>query len=201
MKKVAVVLCGAGRFDGSEIHESVLTLLHLSRAGAVVRCFAPDAPLSQANAADFDALILPGGSGAAHNLCNFAVAGGQGKVDPDLQRLITAFHSGAKPIGAICIAPALVALALGPKAASASGSNSTVQPTTRLELTLGPSDQDPALEAEKTGVKMIDCSVDQIHIDAANRLVSTPAYILGPDIAAVDQGIGKLVNQVLEMCA
>ena len=218
MKKIAVVLCGAGRFDGSEIHESVLTLLHLSRAGAAVQCFAPDAaqwavcdhfdgepqdgqtrnqlaeaariargdvkPLSAASASDFDALILPGGAGAAHNLCNFASAGSDGEVIADLQQLISAFHGARKPIGAICIAPAIVSLALR-----------------KGELTLGPVDQGPAVEAAKTGVQMIDCAVDQIHVDEANRLVSTPAYILGPDIAAVDQGIGKLVTQVLEMCA
>lgn len=235
MKKIAVVLCGSGRFDGSEIHESVLTLLHICRAQAKVRCFAPDAPqwavcehfdgevqaaetrnqlaesariargeveaLSQASADDFDALILPGGSGAAQNLCNFAAAGAEGVVIADLQRLIVAFHAAGKPIGAICIAPAIVALALGPQAAggaqAAAVDGANENP---LQLTLGPADQGPALEAAKTGVRMIPCRVDQIHVDHANRLVSTPAYILGPDIAAVDQGIGKLVHQVLEMC-
>jgi enhancing lycopene biosynthesis protein 2 len=219
MKKVAVVLCGAGRFDGSEIHESVLTLLHLSRAGAKVQAFAPDAPqwavcehfdgqiqgdetrnqlvesariargevlpLSAANAEDFDALILPGGSGAAHNLCNFATAGASGKVIPELYELIHSFHQAAKPIGAICIAPAIVALAL-----------KDFHP----QLTLGATDDGPAVEATKAGAHMVKCAVDQIHVDSKNQIVSTPAYILGPDIAAVDQGIGKLVAQVLELC-
>jgi len=41
--------------------------------------------------------------------------------------------------------------------------------------------------------------VDQIHIDKANRLVSTPAYMLGPGIKEVAEGIEKLVNQVVAM--
>ncbi len=235
MKKIAVVLCGAGRFDGSEIHESVLTLLHLNRGGANVRCFAPDAPqwavcehfegaeldghsrnqlaeaariargdvepLSEANAEEFDALVLPGGAGAAHNLCNFASTGAEGQVIPDLQQLIAGFHRSGKPIGAICIAPAIVALALGPNAAAAreGGNAATAAGASPPQLTLGPVGEGPAAEAAKTGVEMVACAVDQIHVDSSNRLVSTPAYILGPDIASVDQGIGKLVSQVLEM--
>ncbi|MBC8406653.1 MAG: isoprenoid biosynthesis glyoxalase ElbB [Planctomycetes bacterium] len=219
MKKVAVVLCGAGRFDGSEIHESVLTFLHLSRAGAEVQAFAPDEPqwavcehfkgqpqagesrnqlaesariarglvlpLSAADGKNFDALILPGGSGAAHNLCNFATAGANGDVIPDLQQLIHSFIQAGKPIGAICIAPAIVALAL-----------KGLMP----QLTLGAIHEGPAVEAAKTGAQMVKCAVDEIHVDTKNQIVSTPAYILGPDIAAVDQGIGKLVAQVLELC-
>ena len=42
MKKVAVILSGCGVFDGAEIHESVLTLLAIERAGANYQCFAPN---------------------------------------------------------------------------------------------------------------------------------------------------------------
>jgi len=220
MSQVAVVLCGCGRFDGSEIQEAVLTLLHLSRAGAKVQCFAPDAPqwatcdsftgeataeaprnmlqeaarlaraeilpLSQARQEDFDALLLPGGSGAARNLCSFAELGSEGSVIPDLQALLAGFRGASKPIGAICIAPAILALAF---------------PGQGLRLTLGAADGDLARQAAGTGQLWHEAAVDQIVVDAAAKIVSTPAYILGPNIAAVDQGIGKLVAEVLRMVA
>ncbi|RMH02399.1 MAG: isoprenoid biosynthesis protein ElbB [Planctomycetota bacterium] len=216
MPLVGVVLCGCGRFDGSEIHESVLTLLHLDRGGAEWIAFAPEGPqwavcdhragstlpgerrdmlaesariargrirpLAEARAADLDALILPGGSGAARNLCDFAERGGEGSVREDLAALLRAMHAARKPIGAICIAPAIVALALGAHAP---------------RLTLGPSDRGPALEAARTGAVLVPCSVDEIVVDEEQHIVSTPAYVLGPGIADVDVGIGKLVAQVL----
>lgn len=215
MKKVGVILCGCGRFDGSEIHESVLTLLHLSRLGAQAVCYAPQGPqwatcehfegqpsdpprdmltesariargevqpLAEARVDDLDALILPGGAGAAHNLCSFAEQGAEGTVHPELQPLLDAFRAATKPIGAICIAPAILALAFRDP---------------NLSLTLGPPEQPPASVAAATGVRFVDCAVDGIVIDDLQNIVSTPAYILGPDIAAIDRGIGRLVVEVL----
>ena len=223
MKKAkgGVILCGSGRFAGSEIHESVLTLLHLSRAGVEIRCFAPDAPqfatcehfegnptdetprnmlqeaarvargeiqaLSAADAAELDAVILPGGNGAASNLCSFGTEGGAGTVIPDLQQLLIAMADSQKPIGAICIAPAIVGLALRDRG---------------LTMTLGDqSCRGAADEAAKTGNTYVHCPVEDIVVDEQNRVVTTPAYMLGPDIAAVDQGIGRLVEKVLGWAA
>ena len=216
--QVGVILCGSGRFDGSEIHESVLTLLHLARAGVEIHCFAPDLPqaavcehfeghpvegaaprnmleeaariargevedLKKADAAALDAVILPGGNGAAANLCTFASEGSAGSVNPDLQALLTAMADAKKPIGAICIAPAILGMALRERG---------------LTLTLGDGSCQPAAdEAQKTGNTYTHCPVEDIVVDEANRVVTTPAYMLGPDIAAVDQGIGRLVAQVL----
>ena len=41
-RKVAVILSGCGVYDGSEIYESVITLLRLDQRGAKVQCFAPN---------------------------------------------------------------------------------------------------------------------------------------------------------------
>ncbi|KAA3607333.1 MAG: isoprenoid biosynthesis protein ElbB [Planctomycetota bacterium] len=217
--RVGVVLCGCGRFDGSEIHESVLTLLNLVEAGATPVCLAPDEEqwavcdhfsgearegesrnmlqesariargevqtLASANAGELDALILPGGSGAAKNLCDFAAAGAEAKVHPDLAELIRQMHAAGKPIGAICIAPAIVALVLGDQGVS---------------LTLGGTDG-AAEQAAQTGAKMIPSRVDQIVVDEVHRVVSTPAYILAQNIAETQAGIRKLVAQVLAFCA
>ena len=136
MKKVAVILSGCGVYDGSEIYESVLTLLAIEQGGAGYQCMAPDIDqmhvidhrsgdvmpdqqrnvlteaarlargeiinLAEANPADYDALIIPGGFGAAKNLSNFAVAGAAAVVNPDLINFARAIHGAGKPVGLIC---------------------------------------------------------------------------------------------------
>ena len=141
MKKIGVILSGCGVYDGSEIHEAVLTLLAISRSGAQAVCFAPDKqqvdvinhltgeamtetrnvlieaaritrgeirPLAQADAAELDALIVPGGFGAAKNLSNFASLGSECTVDRELKALAQAMHQAGKPLGFMCIAPAML---------------------------------------------------------------------------------------------
>jgi len=220
MPKVAVVLSGSGVYDGSELHEAILTLLHLDEAGAEIHCFAPDKeqlhvinhlkgepsegqsrnvlveaariargqiqPLTDAKAADFDALILPGGYGAAKNLCTFAIDGANCEVDPLLRQLVLDFYRAGKPIGPMCIAPAAVAKILADE-----GITTTV--------TVGAA-EDPAVEGVTAmGARAVGCRVDDIVVDEVNRIVSTPAYQLGPSIAHVSKGIRKLVQKVLEM--
>ena len=142
MPKVGVVLSGCGVMDGSEIHESVLTLLALDREGAQAICMAPNmdqfqvinhlagdetrekrnvlvesARLARGKIRDIkdvrekeiDALIFPGGYGASKNLCTFAVDGTPCEVHPEVARLVKEVHKAGKRIGAICIAPALLA--------------------------------------------------------------------------------------------
>ncbi|MFZ3044304.1 MAG: isoprenoid biosynthesis glyoxalase ElbB [Desulfatirhabdiaceae bacterium] len=217
-KKIGVVLSGCGVFDGSEIHEAVLTLLFLDRAGAQAVCMAPDvsqyhvinhltnevmnesrnvlvesARIARGNiqnvadvaASDIDALVFPGGFGAAKNLSDFAFKGPQSTVQPDVNRLIREMAAAGKPIGAICIAPATLACALSDK---------------HPEVTIG-NDVGTASGIETMGGKHRVCSVDMIHVDAANKLVTTPAYMLGPGIKDVAVGIEKLVLQIMSMSA
>jgi enhancing lycopene biosynthesis protein 2 len=215
-KQVGVVLSGCGVFDGSEIHEAVLTLLFLDRAGAQAVCMAPDirqyhvinhltneqtdesrnvlvesARIARGNirdiadvtASDIDALIFPGGFGAAKNLSDFAFKGPQSTVQPDVKRLIRDIAAAGKPIGAICIAPATLTRALSDK---------------HPAVTIG-NDMGTAAGIETMGGKHHVCSVDMIHVDAANKLVTTPAYMLGPGIKDVALGIEKLVLQIMSM--
>ena len=215
-KRVGVVLSGCGFKDGAEIHESVLTLLALDRAGCEIQCFAPDVDqaavvdhatgdstsetrnvlseaariargeirgLEEAQAADLDALLLPGGFGAAMNLCDFATQGAAGTVNGDLAALLRAMHDAGKPIGAICIAPGAVALALGDRG-----------PT----LTIG-NDPGTAEAIEATGARHRDCPVDDCVVDAEQKIVTTPAYMLGPSIRHVAVGIDRCVAEVLKM--
>ncbi len=141
----------------------------------------PVADAAAVSAADLDGLILPGGLGAAKNLCDFAEKGAKGTVFPSVAALIRTMHAAGKPIGAICIAPAVLALALGEFAP---------------ELTIG-DDPGTAQALEAAGAKHVVRGVDAIQVDARNNLVTTPAYMLGPGIADIAKGIEKLVNAVL----
>jgi len=215
-KKIGVLLSGCGVFDGSEIHEAVLTMLFLDQAGAEIICMAPDIPqahvinhltqeemsesrnvlvesariargeikkLSDVQADDLDALIIPGGFGSAKNLSDFAFKGPGGEINSDVKRLIDDMVTANKPLGALCIAPATVGMALKDKSP---------------ELTVG-SDEQTIGALQALGVKHIVCAVDEIAVDEKNKVVSTPAYMLGPGIKDVAEGIEKVVKKVLSM--
>jgi enhancing lycopene biosynthesis protein 2 len=139
--------------------------------------------VATARASDLDALILPGGYGAAKNLCTFAVDGKAMTVNRDVERLVREMADARKPIGFICIAPVIGAKVLGSRG---------------VKLTIG-SDPDTAAAVKAMGAVHVDAPVDQVVIDEKNRVVSTPAYMLGPTIAPVASGIEKLVAAVLGM--
>lgn len=212
--KFAVILSGCGVYDGAEIHEAVLTLLAVDRAGGTYQCFAPDVaqmhvvnhltgqptdesrnvlveaariargaikPLSELKAADFDAVLLPGGFGAAKNLCTFAVAGPDCAVNPDAEAAIKAFHAAQKPIGALCISPALVAKVLG-----------------NVTVTIG-NDPDTAQAVEKTGATHVVAGHGQTVVDAANKVVTTPCYMLDASIGQIADGANAVVADILKM--
>lgn len=215
-KTVGVVLSGCGFLDGAEIHEATLTLLSLDRRGAQVVCLAPDVdqmhvvnhakgkpaegqrrnvleesariargpvkPLSAAKASDFDALIFPGGYGAAKNLCTWATDGAKMTVLPDVARLVTDMRAAGKPLGFMCIAPVIAAKVLGHG----------------VRLTIG---DDAATAAGLTafGATHVAHKVEEIEVDQKLKVVSTPAYMLGPTIGPVAQGIDRLVGAVLEL--
>lgn len=216
MKKIAVILSGCGVFDGSEIYESVLTLLRIEQNNAQYQCMAPDIEqlhvinhlngdvaegesrnvlveaarlargdvldLSTANAADYDALIIPGGFGAAKNLCDFAVNGAQCEVNEIVASFTQDIHKAGKPVGLICIAPAMTPLLFGEG----------------TQCTIG-TDADTAAAIEAMGGQHQNCPVDEMIIDTEKKVVTTPAYMLAESISEAASGINKLVDAVIEM--
>jgi len=215
MKRVGVVLSGCGVYDGSEIHEAVLTLLALDRAGAAAVCMAPDVDqahvidhrtgeeadgtrnvliesariargqvknIQDVTARELDALILPGGYGAAKNLSTFAFKGADCTVHGDVTRLVKQMHQAGKPIGAMCIAPVAIARIFGGEL--------------RVDLTIG-SDPETAEAIERMGARHVESPVTEIVVDEANKVVSTPAYMSAKTISEAAEGIGKLVTAVL----
>ena len=216
MKKVAVILSGCGVYDGSEIHEAVLTLLAIEQNGASYRCFAPNITqhhvinhltgevsenetrnvlvesariargdiedLCELREQDFDALIVPGGFGAAKNLCNFALDAENYTVNEQVLSACQAFAKAEKPAGYMCIAPTMLPL-IYPEG---------------VQGTIG-SDLDTAAFIEAKGLVHNTCNVDSVVIDQNHKLVSTPAYMLATSLIEASSGITQLVKDVLAL--
>lgn len=162
---------------GEEMPESRNVLVESAR---IARGEVKD--IREANAEDFDALIVPGGFGSAKNLSNFAVEGTGCTVQPDVLALTEAFAEAGKPVGLICISPALAAKIYGPG----------------VTCTIG-NDADTAAALNKMGATHKDCAVSEIVEDKARKLVTTPAYMLAQSISEAASGINKLVDRVLEL--
>ena len=214
MTKIAIILSGSGVFDGSEIHESVLTLLHLDQANIPYQCFAPtrkqhhvinhlkseETPetrtmiveaariargdikaIESLNTNEFDAVIFPGGFGAAKNLCDFAIKGKDYTVQEDVHQIINSFHQQEKPMGFICIAPMIAAKSIP-----------------NVTVTIG-NDQETANVIESVGSTHQICDVTNVIIDQKNKVISTPAYMLATRISQASKGIEKLVQSILTL--
>lgn len=220
MLKVAVVLSGCGVDDGSEIHESVLTSLHLQKNGAEVCYLAPDIDqadvinhktgeihhdvpkrnaleesariargeiesLADAKVDDYDAIIFPGGFGAAMNLSDFAYRDIIEDIDVELH--VRSFVEDALqkriPIGFICISPASI--------------GAVILKDQHAKLTIG-NDEHIAQKMEKLGCDHVPCDVDGIVVDDKFNVVSTPAYMLAKNMVEAEKGISKLVKEVIK---
>ena len=214
MKKFAIVIAGSGVFDGAEIHEAVMTMLAVKKAGADYQMFAPDAmqhhvinhltgeempekrnvlvesariargnikPLAEYDAKQYDALIFPGGFGVAKNLCTFAFDGPDCKVNPDVEKAVLTTHALKKPIGALCIAPALISRLLGD-----------------VEVTIG-DDAETAESIAKMGSKHIKTTHGEVVFDKKNNVFTTPCYMLDASIADIELGARNIVNAMLEV--
>lgn len=220
--KVAVVLSGCGVYDGSEIHEAVSVLSHLTRNNAVPCCFAPDVPqmhvinhlkgeedkshkrnVLQESAriargsvenicklletqSCYDAVIFPGGFGAAKNLSDFAVNGANLTVHPDIVKLLKDFHCAKKPIGLVCIAPILAAKVI-----------------CNVRITLGKDSSEKwphrgAIgEARKLGALVEERDVNEYVFDEKNMVYSTPAFMYDGAFHEIDDGIGNMIKYML----
>jgi len=215
--KVGVILSGCGVQDGSEIHEAVFTLLALDEAGAEAVIMAPDKPqadvvdhvtgkpaggarnvlaesariargrivdVKKVKAADLDAVVLPGGFGAAKNLSTFAQDGADCTVDETVAKLLRDVHAAGKPIGALCIAPAVLAKVFGRELCP--------------EVTIG-RDRGTAAALESMGARHFDAGATDVVIDEANRIVTTPCYMLATRVRDVATGARKAVQAVLAL--
>ena len=140
--------------------------------------------IREVKAAELDAIIFPGGFGAAKNLCDFAMKGAGASVHPEVSRLLKEMATAKKPIGAVCIAPTIIAAVLGKEYSTT--------------VTIG-NDAGTAAEIEKTGAKHQECQVTEFVVDQKNKLVTSPAYMLANRISEVYEGIDKCVKEVIKL--
>lgn len=213
MKKFALILAGCGQNDGSETHEVILTLLSMSQEGVECQAFAPDVeqtrvinhitdttetdhkrsvlkesarlvrgkikPLSHLNLSDFDAVVFPGGVGAVNVLCDFFDKGGEFEFNKEVKGLIDSAVNSKKPMGFICIAPMMI-----PK----------IYPSAKL--TIG-NDESLIKIINEMGGKHVNCPAQEVVVDKANKIVSTPANMVANNIDEVYRGIRKLVKELV----
>ncbi len=138
--------------------------------------------IATANPEDYDAAIYVGGYGAALNLCNFAVAGINHHVIPEILNFAKKMATLKKPQGFICIAPAMIAKIYGPN----------------IIMTIG-NDPDTAQAMIAMGNDHKNCPVTDIITDDSHKVVTTPAYMLANSIGEVFAGVKKLVEKIISL--
>lgn len=163
-------------FSGSIAHEKRNIL---EEAARIARGKAQ--PLENLNPEEFDAIILPGGFGVAKNLSDYAYQGENYSVIPAIENVLTKAYELKKPIGAICIAPILLAKIFK-----------------GCKITLGDVGED-SIVAEKTGAKHVIANHGETVVDEKYKLVTTPGYMLNADIVQIAEGASNLVKELLKL--
>ena len=214
--KVGVIFSGCGMMDGTEVSEAVLTMLYLERGKANVVYMAPSAPqadvinhgaskpgedsrnvleesarisrgnivdIASVKSGDLDALILVGGLGSVKNLSDFLSKGKDCTVNADVARLIKETYAAKKPIGSMCLASANLAKVLGKQ---------------KITITIGGASNFVG-QIESMGAIHQQCAVGDIVVDEKNRIVTTPAMMVGPSTSDIAVGIEKMIQTVLSM--
>ncbi len=211
-KRFAVILAGCGVFDGSEIHEAIMTLYAIMKNQGEYEIFAPDIeqhhvinhitgkemnetrnvliessriargninPISDFKAEDFDAVIFPGGFGVAKNLSDFAFQGENCTVNPGVEKVVRDMVKQSKPVGALCISPAIMAKILD-----------------KPELTIG-QDEDTADLLENMGARHKKTGHGEVVIDEKYKLVTSPCYMLEANIMDIAEGTDAVVKEII----
>ncbi len=140
--------------------------------------------LAELHVEDFVAIVMPGGFGAAKNLSSFAREGAGGSLRSELATILQNAHAAEKPIGAACIAPAVLAIALKGEG---------------LTLTVGEAGTE-SVEIEKLGHRHVVRAVVAELLDSTHHIVTTPAYMYGKaPLHEVFEGIELMIRKVLEL--
>ena len=163
--------------SGAEMAESRNVLVEAARI-----CRGQIRDVAELDAADFDALLVPGGFGAAKNLCDFAIKGAECRIQPDVLKACQSFARAGKPAAYICIAPAMIPLIYG------AGTLATIG-----------NDEGAANAIEAMGGSHLDCPVSEFVVDQERKVISTPAYMLAQNIVEAADGIEKTVKQLLAL--
>jgi enhancing lycopene biosynthesis protein 2 len=212
-KKFAIIIGGAGHRDGSEIQETVMTMLAIEQHDSTYELFAPDrdqyhvinhltgeemaesrnllveaARIARGNIrslddfsiTNFDAVIFPGGFGVAKNFFNYAFKGIKATVDPQIEQVIKEIRAADKPIGALCISPVLL-----------------VKVLENITVTIG-NDDATARDIAAMGGHTVNTSSGEVILDKANKIFTTPAYMLKARLSDIAEGAQNLISVMLD---
>lgn len=137
-------------------------------------------PLSEFKASDYDAILFPGGFGAAKNLSTVAFDGANATVNEEVAAAIKAMHAAEKPIGAMCISPTFVVKVLG-----------------EVDVTIG-TDQNTIEVIENMGGVHVQTEHGDVVLDASNSLFTTPCYMLDATINDIWDGAYNIVDAIMK---
>ncbi|MDD2381392.1 MAG: isoprenoid biosynthesis glyoxalase ElbB [Mariniphaga sp.] len=138
-------------------------------------------PLSEYNAKNFDAIIFPGGFGAAKNLCSFAFDGINCQVNADVEVAVRSTVDAKKPVGALCISPVLITKILG-----------------AVHVTIG-QEEDTIQAVREMGGQHEKTTHGQIIVDKKYKVVTSPCYMLNATIDQIADGAENVVKKILEL--
>lgn len=224
--RIGVLLSGNGVYDGSEIHESVFTLLAIDENKGEAICMAPNidqhhvinhisgdempekrnvmieaariargaiTDLADMRADKLDALVIPGGFGAAKNLTKWAFSGPDGAINSEVKRIINEMVRAKKPIVGLCMGPTVIAKALegaGLEERLTVGTTKEKSPYEIHAISQG---------MEKTGAVAEMKTIREIAIDAKNRIITAPCYMMEGSITDVRDNIKQAIDELFEM--
>lgn len=225
-KRIGVLLSGNGVYDGSEIHESVFTLLAIDENRGESICMAPNveqhhvvnhitgdempekrnvmieaariargaiSDLADMKAEGLDALVIPGGFGAAKNLTKWAFSGPDGDINPEVKRIINEMVAAKKPVVGLCMGPTVIAKALEGAGLEEHLTVGTTEESSPYEI--------DAISAgmEKTGAVAEMKTIREIAVDTDNRIITAPCYMMEGSITDVRNNIKQAIDQLFEM--
>lgn len=224
--KIGVLLSGNGVYDGSEIHESVFTLLAIDENRGEAVCIAPNieqhhvvnhlsgeemdekrnvlveaariargavSDLKNVSHLDFDALVVPGGFGAAKNLTKWAFSGPDGDINQDVKRIIKEMVDNNKPVVGLCMGPTVIA-----KALEGAGKNQRLTVGTTEEAS--PYEIDAISQGmEKVGAVAEMKTIKEVAIDEENKIISAPCYMMEGSITDVRNNIKQAIDALFEI--
>ena len=145
------------------------------------------------DASQLDALILPGGFGAAKNLTKWAFSGPEGEINEQVKAAIVSMVKMNKPVAGLCMGPTVIA-----KALEGSGLSAT--------LTVGSTEAPSPYEIdaisqgmEKTGATAVMKTIEEIAVDKKNKIVTAPCYMMEADILQIRTNVQKAVDALVKL--
>lgn len=149
-------------------------------------------PLTELHAADYDALLIPGGFGAAKNLNQWALKGPEGEIDPEVRRVITEFQAAGKPLCGLCMGPTVIAQALGssPSVELTVGSTREKSPYDIAGINAG---------LRKVGARPLEKTVREVAVDREHKVVTAPCYMMEANVLDVHRNVQQAVDALFEL--